>query len=136
MSLRRESRELALQILFQKEYVMDLNLDARLNYFVEHFGIKKEVLDYAAKLSRGVELHQAEIDKTIAQNSEHWSLSRMSLIDLNIMRIAGFEILKGGDVPPKVAINEAIELAKKYGNFDSPGFVNGILDSLVRGITA
>lgn len=135
MGQRRQSRELALQVLFQKEYVPDMNLETRLNYFKEHFTIEAEVAQYAEILARGVETHQQEIDKTIASHSEHWSLSRMSLVDLNIMRIAAFEILKAKDVPVKVAINEAIELSRKYGNFDSPAFVNGVLNDLIKGVS-
>jgi N utilization substance protein B len=133
MGQRRKSRELALQVLFQKEYVPELPLEQRLSYFKEHFKVDDAVMEYASILAHGVEDNKHEIDKTIGSHSLHWSLSRMSLVDLNILRMAAFEILKGEDVPPKVAINEAIDLAKRFGNLESPAFVNGILDELLKG---
>ncbi len=135
MGLRRRSRELTLQFLFQNEFGLkaaDGNLFAR---FAEHFSVEPEVLEYASQLATGMTSAAAEVDALIASNSAHWKISRMSLVDLNVMRIAVFEMkFMNPPVPPSVAINEAVEIAKKYGSTDSGGFVNGILDNVAKGI--
>jgi N utilization substance protein B len=97
--------------------------------------------DYSRSLAVGVESALSEIDEVIGTTSEHWSVGRMPLVDRNILRIATYELLSVPDVPPSVAINEAVELAKVYGGEDSSKFVNGVLgkiaerrdDSEVRG---
>jgi transcription antitermination protein NusB len=135
MGLRRRSRELTLQFLFQNEFGLkaaDGNLFAR---FAEHFSVEPEVLEYASQLAAGMTAYAAEVDALIQSNSAHWKISRMSLVDLNVMRIAVFEMkFMNPQVPPSVAINEAVEVAKKYGSTDSGGFVNGILDNVAKGI--
>lgn len=86
---------------------------------------------YLQHLVRGVASHQEELDSLIVLHSEHWRLERMTLVDRNLLRLAAFELLfKKGRVPPKVVINEALELAKRYGSDDSSAFVNGILDQI------
>ncbi len=84
------------------------------------------------ELVLGVLSHLQEIDQLIERFSENWRLSRMSLIDRNILRMAVFELLHCNDIPPKVALNEAIELGKEYGSEDSGSFVNGILDRIQK----
>lgn len=87
---------------------------------------------YLQHLVRGVASHLEELDSLIARYSEHWRLERMTLVDRNLLRQAAFELLfKKGKVPPKVVINEALELAKRYGSEDSGAFVNGILDQIM-----
>lgn len=83
---------------------------------------------FAEDIVHGVESHHAELDRWIATASEHWRLERMSVVDRNILRIALFELLYCPDIPPKVSINEAIELGKTFGSPDSGAFINGILD--------
>jgi transcription antitermination factor NusB len=87
-----------------------------------------EVREFAEALVRGTKLHEAKIDELISQYAQHWELERMAVVDRNILREGIFEILWAGDVPPKVAINEALEVAKKFSTQESSRFINGILD--------
>ena len=128
---RRKSRELALQVLYQVEFSKQPSKTA-LPLFFTYLVTKKSPDDFAALLVQGVEEHQTEIDKIIRDYSEHWSLERISPVDRNIIRIAIFEILWCPDVPPKVSINEAIELGKKFGTEKSASFINGILDRVAH----
>lgn len=128
---RRLGRELALQVLFQQEFSPTLTLKEGLGTFRGNFSAPTEVWDYAQWLLTGVDAHKQDIDQLIDQNSAHWTLERMALVELNIMRIATFEIaFSNGEIPAKSAINEAIEISKKYGSSDSGGFVNGVLDQI------
>lgn len=131
MGQRRESREMALQVLFQREFAPDIQIEDALNLFRSSFEADKEVWAYATQLLRGVSEHKEDIDKIIQSASSHWSLKRMALTDLNIMRVATFELLFSKDPPPPlVVIDEAIEVSKKYGTTDSASFTNGILDQI------
>jgi N utilization substance protein B len=93
-------------------------------------------LEFAEEIIRGVKEHRAEIDRLISEKSEHWSISRMARVDLGILRMAIFELLFRADIPRNVTINEAIEVAKKFGSEDSPAFINGILDEVAAGLQA
>lgn len=131
MGQRRESREIALQVLFQREFAPDIQVEDALNLFRSSFDAETEVWNYATSLLRGVSTHLERIDETIQGASTHWSLKRMALTDLNIMRIATFELLFSQEPPPPlVVIDEAIEISKKYGTTDSASFTNGILDQI------
>jgi len=126
---RRLGRELALQAL----YAMDLNpMDTRLFLmtFWEHNPSPTEARNYAGQLVEGVIARRADLDLLIKSKAQHWALSRMARVDLNLLRLAVFELLYRDDVPKKVIINEAIEIAKKFGSEDSSAFVNGILDEI------
>lgn len=90
--------------------------------------------DFAWGLTAGVWKLQDEIDGTINTFSQHWKLSRIARIELTILRLALYEMLHADDVPLKVAINEAVELAKRYGDDNSKNFVNGILDAVARAV--
>ncbi len=129
---RRKARELALQFLFQWDVSGGGDLEARLAQFWEWQHPHSEALRFAEGLIRGTLDHLREIDGLLAQASEHWTLDRMATVDRNILRYAAYEILFCEEVPEKVAIDEAIEVAKKYGSAESPAFVNGILDQIVR----
>lgn len=130
---RRLSRELALQVLFQQEFAPQQSVEAGLQNFRRSFDATAEVWSYALELLQGVERHKVEIDGIIQKCSAHWKLKRMALVDLNIMRIATFEVkFAETKTPPAVAIDEAIEISKKYGTVDSAAFVNGILDQIVK----
>jgi len=94
-----------------------------------------ESLDFAEELVRGVGEHRARIDRVISEKSKNWSLERMSKVDLCILRMAIFELLFRADIPKNVTINEAIEVAKKFGTKDSPAFINGILDEVAGGLS-
>ena len=136
---RRLARELALQMLFQWEYASQtnskINPSESLRRFAEDLEIPADVMEYAEKLGHGISARRDEIDAKIQGASRSWKLSRMALVDLNVMRVAVFEMHYMSDpVPPKVAINEAVEVAKKYGSTDSGSFVNGLLDQISRGL--
>ena len=129
MGTRRHARELALQAL----YALDINpAEPRrfLTTFWEHNPSPAEVRGYAGQLVEGVMTRRHELDLLIKSKAQHWALSRMARVDLNLIRLAVYELLYRNDVPKKVIINEAIEIAKKYGSEDSPAFVNGVLDEI------
>lgn len=88
--------------------------------------------EFCRELATGVESMMDQLDRVIGETSEHWSVSRMPLVDRNILRIATYELLNLPDVPPSVAINEAVELAKVYGGDDSSKFVNGVLGKIAE----
>jgi len=129
MGNRRLSRELAMQALFQIEMNQDHSTEA-IESFCEHFSFPKNVKPFFLRLIEGVKEFQHKIDPLIERFSENWKISRMSRVDRNVMRIALYELLYCDDIPPKVSINEAIDIGKKFGTEDSGAFINGILDSI------
>lgn len=129
MGRRRASREIALKILYQIDMTGAAAADA-LPLYYEHFDAPAEVRPFAERLVLGVCTHRDEIDRRIASASEHWRLERMPLVDRNVLRIAVFEMMYCSDIPHKVSINEAVDLAKMYGSGDSGSFINGILDNV------
>ncbi|MBX7231158.1 MAG: transcription antitermination factor NusB [Bdellovibrionales bacterium] len=134
-TVRRQSRELALQVLFQLEFVKEQNLKLALDNFRSAYFASELTWDYALFLLQGVEEQKETIDQQIKSHTEHWKLERLALVDRNILRIAVFELKKSDpEVPPAVVINEAIEIAKKYGNTDSGKFINGVLDQIKKNI--
>lgn len=130
MGLRREARELALQIL----YAIDANPSATLRETLQNFRegqeVSTRVRDFAEGLVQGVQGQRTEIDAAIKARSKNWTLARMPRVDLNVMRLAVYELMFRTDIPKKVTINEAIEIVRRYGDKDSPSFVNGILDEI------
>jgi transcription antitermination protein NusB len=127
VGLRREGRELALQTL----YALDLNPVASndsLRQLRENAQVPSTARNFAEELVKGVAANREAIDGKIEAQSKNWTISRISRVDLNILRIAFFELLFRSDIPKNVTINEAIEVAKKFGTEESPAFVNGILD--------
>jgi N utilization substance protein B len=126
---RRRSREFALQVLYQLDIARQDTIRA-IAQSRAHFSKKEERDGFAERIVLGVPEHAQEIDRLIGQYSENWRLDRMSMIDRNILRMAIFELLYCEDIPPKVTLNEAIELGKRYGSEDSGGFINGILDRI------
>src|SRR5437764_365367 len=130
---RRLSRELALQVLFQQEFSPQQTVEQGLESFRRSFEAAPDVWTYALDLLKGIAQNAAAVDALIQRHSAHWQLKRMALVDLNIMRIAAYELkFASMPTPPAVAINEAIEISKKYGTVDSAAFVNGILDQIVK----
>lgn len=127
MRKRRKSRECALQVLFQLNITKQETIKA-LNQFQEHFAPDGEADEFLKRLVLGVLEHRQELDRLIEQYSENWRLDRINIIERNILRMALFELLYCEEIPPKVTINEAIDLGKWYGSGDSGGFINGILD--------
>ncbi|MEI6205247.1 MAG: transcription antitermination factor NusB [Desulfuromonadales bacterium] len=131
MGLRREARELALQML----YALDSHTSVGLREFLQTFReeqpeVTARVRDFAEELVQGVQARREVIDEVIKERSKNWSLSRMPRVDLNVMRMAAFELMFCADIPKKVSINEAIEIVRRYGDKESPSFVNGILDEI------
>ena len=133
MGKRRSSRELALKFLYQFELNKG-DLDEQIILFLERNPSQKDVESFMKDLVVSLIDKMKEIDKTIQKYSDHWVLNRMAVIDRNILRIGTFELLFSFSIPPKVVINEAIDIAKKYGNEDSPQFINGILDRVYKEI--
>lgn len=127
---RSKARRQALHILYQREVTGERasRIVSERSYSTE----EGELIDYARTLALGTEEHQAEIDSRIETISENWSIVRMPLVDRNILRLAAYEILFADGVPPSVAINEAVELAKVFGGEDSSKFVNGVLGRLAE----
>ncbi len=128
MGRRRKAREVALQFLYE----LDLNAEddpapREKEFWVRH-PLADEARAFCETLVRGTKSNQAQIDQLIAGFAEHWELKRMAVVDRNILRMAVFELLWSPEVPPKVAINEAIEIAKKFGTKESGRFINGVLD--------
>lgn len=131
MTTRRRAREIVLQVLYEEdlhplreESIADDFLCRRLNH-------SAALIEFARQLWHGVREHRAELDTRISKHSANWSLKRMATIDRNVLRIAAYEMLYA-NVPGRVAINEAIEIARRYGNHNSGQFVNGILDRVLK----
>lgn len=130
--MRRQAREVALQILFQQEFTPHINIEAFLALLEQ--SIDKTSLKYAESLVEGIRSNSKEIDQKIQSSTKNWTIERMSSVDKNILRIATFEMIFATEkMQPQIAINEAIEIAKKFGTTDSSAFVNGILDRLSQG---
>ena len=130
MGIRRQSRERALQILFQWD------IHGKAGAWLEDFWVQHpaepDVKSFAEELVEGVVTHRAELDKLIGAHATNWKVSRMPIVDRNILRAALFELLFLGDVPAKVTVNEAIELAKRFADDETKKFVNGILDKVLK----
>jgi N utilization substance protein B len=132
MGLRREARELALQILYALDANPSVGIRETLQTFrEEQTDVLTRVREFAEGLVQGVQEHRPVIDEAIKARSKNWTLVRMPRVDLNVMRMATYELMFRGDIPKKVSINEAIEIARKFGDKESPSFVNGILDEIL-----
>lgn len=129
MGKRRKSREFALQILYQLD-ITKQDATKTLSQLQDHFSPNEKRDEFTERLVLGVLEHCQEIDGLVEQNSENWRLDRINIVDRNILRIAIFELLYCGEIPPKVTLNEAIDLGKRYGSEDSGSFINGILDRI------
>jgi N utilization substance protein B len=128
MGKRRKAREVALQFLYQLDLGGDDDPTPHEPDFWARHSLDDNAQTFARHLVHGAKANQVKIDQLISQCAEHWNLDRMSAVDRNILRMAIFELLWQPNVPPKVAINEAIEIAKKFGTQESSRFINGILD--------
>jgi transcription antitermination factor NusB len=127
MGKRRRARELAIQVLYHFEYNPG-DPEESFATVCKSFLPPKEVRPFAKDLVLGVWRNKEDLDKLIGRASKNWRIERMSRVDRNILRIAVFEVLYMGDIPPKVSIDEAVELGKRFGTEDSGAFVNGVLD--------
>lgn len=135
MRKRTQSREYALKILYQAELTRREIHFAAENFWNEFESIDEHVRSFSDRLTSGVEENLQTIDDKISEHATNWQLKRMAVIDRNVLRIGVFELKYAPDIPPKVTINEAVELAKKYGDLESSKFVNGILDKIHKSDT-
>lgn len=130
MGHRRKAREYALQMLYQYD------VSHEFHNLIEGFWAGKEITDdvreFASNIVEGVVKNFYLIDNNINQSAKNWSIDRMAIVDRNILRMATYELLFVNDIPVKVTINEAIEIAKRFGGDESGSFVNGILDRILK----
>ena len=129
MGVRRRSRENALKMLYARE-VGKHHVDEVIGTFWDLFEDPDDSREFADRLVRGTMEHLEAIDRSIGSVSIHWKISRMTCVDRNILRMAAFELFHVDEVPKRVTLNEAIEIAKRFGSEDSWAFINGILDKL------
>jgi len=129
MGKRRQARELALKVLFHMEFNPG-DPEEVFHLICENFGSPGSTIPFSRELVLGVCKNKEDVDRLIRRSSENWRLERMSYVDRCILRLGVFEILFMEDIPPKVSIDEAVELGKKYGTEDSGAFINGILDNI------
>ena len=136
MGTRRISREAALQFLYQEDFTIGpdqqfgYDLAERFELFCALYQVNKKARSYAFTLLQGITDHLGRVDQLISEAASNWRLSRIAATDRNLLRIAVFEMLEMADVPPQVAINEAVEIAKRFAGEDSPKFINGVLDAV------
>jgi transcription antitermination protein NusB len=130
MGARRAARELALQALYQ----LDMTEAGDWSLFWGHFRGRDDAVPFARELVEGVVGNRERIDALIATATEHWSLPRLSRVDLNLLRLATFELLARPEIPASVTIDEAIEIGRRFGGEDSAAFVNGVLDAIAAAL--
>ena len=130
MRKRTKARECALQVLYQIDITKDPCDGCLENYWQSAQEIDNTIKEFTNLLVKGVLKNIGCIDEKIVKYATNWQLDRMAIVDRNILRLAAYELIFQKDIPPKVSINEAVELAKKYSTFESGKFVNGILDKI------
>ena len=131
MGTRRKARELAIQVLYQME-MKNAEPRAVFNLFWKVEEVTGDVSRFTTELVEGVYRNRKEIDQLIEKHSLHWKLPRMAVVDRNILRLGVYELLYLHDVPTSVILNEAIEIAKRFGTEDSKSFINGVLDNVAK----
>ena len=130
MRKRTKARECTLQILYTLDIAKLPAEQAIADFWGEHPSVTKEIRKFTEELVEGVYKNIELIDKEISASATNWTLKRMAVVDRNILRLAAYELLFRDDIPPKVTINEAVDIAKKFGDANSGKFVNGILDKI------
>jgi len=130
MRKRTKAREAALKVLYQAELTRRTIREATETFWNDAEQVDETVHSFSNRLTLGVSDHFEVINEKISGYATNWQIKRMAVIDRNILRLGVFELLFAEDIPPKVSINEAVELAKKYGDIESSKFVNGILDKI------
>ena len=131
MTRRSRAREIVLQVLYQDDLNPTRNLAESDRFLRARLLNNAELIEFAASLLSGVRRNRQERDKLLAERADNWSLARMAATDRNVLRLGTYELLHT-ETPGPVVINEALELAKRYGTRQSPQFVNGILDRFLR----
>lgn len=133
MGNRRLSRELVIQFLYLTE-MNEGEIENQLKSFWESNSCQEDVQSFTEEILNNIFDHKKEIDTRLEKYSDNWTLSRMTVIDRNLLRMAASELMFSKTVPPKVVIDEALEIAKKFGSEDSPNFINGVLDRILKEI--
>lgn len=131
MARRSRAREVALQALYQRDQNRSLTQDDAVRFLARRL-LNPELLELGKSLYFGVLEHLPEIDARLSKVADNWSVERMAVVDRNVLRLGIFELYHGPGTPFKVVLDEAIELAKRYGTDESPSFVNGILDRIAN----
>ena len=131
---RREAREHVMKLLFQKEFVEEDEYEEQVLDYLKRYEINEKYQPFILKEYNGTVQYQKEIDTIITKSSKNWKTSRMAKLDLTILRLAVYEMYYEDDIPNNVAINEAVELAKKYSGDEAPAFINGLLGNVIKGI--
>ena len=129
MGNRTRARAAALKTLYQMDVTRDAPSEA-LKIFFRHHRVAVSSQPFVARLVEGTTQHLAEIDPLLRRHATNWTLERMAIVDRNILRLGAYELLYETQTPPKVVINEAVDLAKRFGTPDSGKFVNGVLDAI------
>jgi len=129
MGKRRHSRELAIKVLFHLEFSSD-DPAVAFDLICEDFGAPEDIKPFSKELVLGVCVHLKDLDNLIGKASKNWRLERIAKVDRSILRLAAYELLYRADIPPKVSINEAVDLGKKFGTEESGAFINGVLDKI------
>ena len=129
MTRRSRAREVALQLLFQRDHNPAVDR-ATVEQFVGSRLRDSQLQSFCLALYDGVVAHLGDIDRGLSASAENWRLPRMAAVDRNVLRLGAYELLFTPETPARVTIDQAIELARRYGSADSPGFVNGVLDRL------
>jgi transcription antitermination protein NusB len=132
MAKRSKAREVALQVLYQDDLNPGITLEDRPEFLRARLQEDAELIDFAQSLIHGVRRNRPELDALLIKTAENWSLERMAATDRNVLRLGAYEIIFA-HTPGAVAINEAVELAKRFGTAQSAQFVNGILDKFIEG---
>src|SRR5579872_1370826 len=134
MTRRSRAREVALQLLYQRD--LNPRVDRKAIERFAHDRLRDPALEpFTLSLYDGVNAQGEDIDRRLSEAAENWRLSRMAAVDRNVLRLGAYELLSAPETPAKVALDEAIELARRYGAEGSPAFVNGVLDKLRRNAT-
>ena len=128
---RRKGRELALQALYQIEMTSDPSV-AAVDRFLQHFEGNTKAKEFARRLVSGAVSQRAEIDRLIDHATENWKIERLAKVDFLILRLATYELVFCPDIPASVSLDEAIEIAKRFGSEDSASFINGVLDRVAQ----
>ncbi len=139
---RHRARQIAFQFLYQRDLRADSldkhsgsELTKEIQTHFNHFDVADSLREFSALLIAGVLEHRSAIDARLESLSQNWKLARMPVVDRNILRLACYELLHTKETPTPVVIDEAIELAKEFGEKDSASFINGILDRHVKTLT-
>lgn len=131
MSTRRRAREIVLQLLYEADTNGTREIEDARRFIRSRLQGRKALTQFASELLSGTLAHRQDIDEKLSDVATNWTLPRMPVVDRNVLRLGAFEILHA-DTPGRVAVNEAIVLAKRYGDTNSPRFVNGVLDRLLK----